>query len=148
MARSRRVWVYPELARFESDSERLEALAMVDNERCTRWTYPATNVAVLVAGIAVGVLAGRGISLLLPDVGNFGDRLLRFVMLSVGVVVPFVLLRYWYRTQTRRALRQILVAQGVAICERCGYDLTGNVSGRCPECGAPTWAVQEKQHDV
>ena len=20
-------------------------------------------------------------------------------------------------------------------CERCGYDLTGNVSGRCPECG-------------
>lgn len=22
-------------------------------------------------------------------------------------------------------------------CENCGYDLTGNVSGRCPECGAP-----------
>ena len=21
-------------------------------------------------------------------------------------------------------------------CQRCGYDLTGNVSGRCPECGA------------
>jgi hypothetical protein len=21
-------------------------------------------------------------------------------------------------------------------CEDCGYDLTGNVSGRCPECGA------------
>ena len=21
-------------------------------------------------------------------------------------------------------------------CARCGYDLTGNVSGRCPECGA------------
>lgn len=24
------------------------------------------------------------------------------------------------------------------ICSKCGYDLTGNVSGRCPECGAPT----------
>jgi len=23
-------------------------------------------------------------------------------------------------------------------CARCGYDLTGNVSGRCPECGADT----------
>jgi hypothetical protein len=23
-------------------------------------------------------------------------------------------------------------------CQRCGYDLTGNVSGRCPECGSPT----------
>lgn len=22
-------------------------------------------------------------------------------------------------------------------CRACGYDLTGNVSGRCPECGAP-----------
>lgn len=21
-------------------------------------------------------------------------------------------------------------------CQNCGYDLTGNVSGRCPECGA------------
>ena len=20
-------------------------------------------------------------------------------------------------------------------CQKCGYDLTGNVSGRCPECG-------------
>jgi hypothetical protein len=23
-------------------------------------------------------------------------------------------------------------------CQRCGYDLTGNVSGRCPECGIHT----------
>ena len=22
-------------------------------------------------------------------------------------------------------------------CQNCGYDLTGNVSGRCPECGTP-----------
>jgi hypothetical protein len=22
-------------------------------------------------------------------------------------------------------------------CPRCGYSLLGNVSGRCPECGAP-----------
>ena len=22
-------------------------------------------------------------------------------------------------------------------CRNCGYDLTGNVSGRCPECGTP-----------
>ncbi len=28
-------------------------------------------------------------------------------------------------------------------CQRCGYDLTGNVSGRCPECGAP---VPERDH--
>lgn len=25
----------------------------------------------------------------------------------------------------------------IPICQTCGYDLTGNVSGVCPECGAP-----------
>ena len=24
-------------------------------------------------------------------------------------------------------------------CRRCGYDLTGNTSGRCPECGIRLW---------
>ena len=27
-------------------------------------------------------------------------------------------------------------------CQHCGYDLTGNVSGRCPECGADIPARQ------
>ena len=26
------------------------------------------------------------------------------------------------------------------LCEKCGYDLTGNESGRCPECGTPVKA--------
>ncbi len=32
---------------------------------------------------------------------------------------------YWRRRALRRA----------GHCQQCGYDLTGNVSGRCPECG-------------
>ncbi len=27
---------------------------------------------------------------------------------------------------------------GSGFCRRCGYDLTGNISGRCPECGTST----------
>jgi hypothetical protein len=27
---------------------------------------------------------------------------------------------------------------GAPVCGKCSYDLTGNVSGRCPECGTPT----------
>jgi hypothetical protein len=30
-------------------------------------------------------------------------------------------------------------------CVSCGYDLTGNVSGRCPECGALTNELHESQ---
>lgn len=28
-------------------------------------------------------------------------------------------------------------------CEECGYNLTGNLSGRCPECGAPCTPTPE-----
>jgi hypothetical protein len=43
-----------------------------------------------------------------------------------------------------RSLDQIGRAQG-PLCPRCGYDLTGNDSGRCPECGAEVpLAVRER----
>lgn len=32
--------------------------------------------------------------------------------------------------QWRRKMRR-------CFCVRCGYSLTGNISGRCPECGKP-----------
>lgn len=28
------------------------------------------------------------------------------------------------------------------LCVKCGYDLTGNISGVCPECGTPRVARQ------
>jgi hypothetical protein len=31
-------------------------------------------------------------------------------------------------------------------CVGCGYDLTGNVSGRCPECGTPIGVLEVPQH--
>jgi Flp pilus assembly protein TadB len=37
---------------------------------------------------------------------------------------------YWWRRPYRDARR---AEKG--LCVRCGYDLTGNVSGVCPECG-------------
>jgi hypothetical protein len=37
--------------------------------------------------------------------------------------------RLTYRTRARRLTR--------GLCGRCGYDLTGNASGVCPECGSP-----------
>ena len=32
-------------------------------------------------------------------------------------------------------------AASAGLCPRCGYDLTGNVSGVCPECGAGAKAI-------
>jgi len=40
---------------------------------------------------------------------------------------------YWYRRRGARRRN--------GLCVECGYNLTGNISGACPECGA---AVTEK----
>ncbi len=33
-------------------------------------------------------------------------------------------------------------------CRKCGYDLTGNTTGRCPECGALTGAISRSPADT
>lgn len=40
------------------------------------------------------------------------------------------------------ALDEVRRKSGDVSCDQCGYDLTGNVSGRCPECGKPVMPAQ------
>lgn len=51
---------------------------------------------------------------------------------SVGLAYPIIML-----SVLSRHLFRISRIVKPNTCE-CGYDLTGNVSGRCPECGQPT----------
>jgi hypothetical protein len=46
--------------------------------------------------------------------------------------VPPVIWSWWW-VRNRRSRRRLLGNQ----CVACSYDLTGNASGTCPECGAP-----------
>lgn len=46
----------------------------------------------------------------------------------VSAVLPCILIPIAWRHVRRFRV-------GKHRCPRCGYDLTGNVSGRCPECG-------------
>lgn len=41
-----------------------------------------------------------------------------------------------FRGPIRRSLRRRLRERGLPICDVCGYDLRGCLSGCCPECGA------------
>ena len=55
-------------------------------------------------------------------------------MLSVLLTLPFATVGYrWWRRRHRMLAGH---------CATCGYNLTGNVTGRCPECGTMT------THDV
>jgi len=49
-------------------------------------------------------------------------------LLAVSLPLPVVWI-FRHRRQTHRRKR--------SLCLTCGYDLTGNVSGTCPECGTP-----------
>lgn len=39
-------------------------------------------------------------------------------------------------TRVRAEIRRQLNALAIPTCVSCGYDMTGNASGVCPECGA------------
>lgn len=48
----------------------------------------------------------------------------------VGLLTVSCLLNY-------RDLRRRYLRQAPHKCRSCGYDLTGNMTGTCPECGSP-----------
>ena len=50
--------------------------------------------------------------------------------------LAFVPAARWRRSALRRLRRRARAARG--LCSACGYDLSGNTSGVCPECGTPT----------
>jgi hypothetical protein len=41
-----------------------------------------------------------------------------------------------------------LAIKEAGYCVSCGYNLTGNVSGRCPECGEPIASFNPSQKDA
>ncbi|HRS26909.1 MAG: hypothetical protein KBH81_02265 [Phycisphaerae bacterium] len=57
---------------------------------------------------------------------------------AVGVLVGVVA-----RCCERRRRRVTPIA-----CNNCGYDLTGNTSGRCPECGCVTESLRNEECEV
>ena len=59
---------------------------------------------------------------------------------AVLTCVPSRELVRWLRQQLDRHVGRRRMALG--LCIACGYDLTGNVSGVCPECGKATANAQ------
>jgi hypothetical protein len=67
---------------------------------------------------------------LIPSVGVVSDA--EVLGVAVPLWIPLALCGlglYWCRWRDRR--------DPVRRCAKCGYNLSGNVSGVCPECGTP-----------
>ena len=61
------------------------------------------------------------------------------LLVAVAAVAPLVRLRRRLRARRHR---------GERLCPSCGYNLTGNVSGVCPECGTTRSFVRRSKSDV
>lgn len=69
------------------------------------------------------------------------DKALGTVLIGLRICVPTVLFALYptiafIRGPLRR--RRVRRRERKGLCIQCAYDLTGNVSGVCPECGVPT----------
>jgi|GEM_PF-4503794 len=96
--------------------------------------------------VTVGVVAAYSV-LAFPCVIFLGVRDVIWADFAMYVLVfsaPVVFLVFWRRyLRTERSSEDGIESVS---CETCGYDLTGNVSEWCPECGAEVEAGHPPGH--
>lgn len=78
---------------------------------------------------------------------RLGDDALNFPYAAISAVFAFacIVFRLGTLLAVRTWICRIVLDHGL-LCSSCGYNLTGNISGVCPECGIPI--VQSGYHPV
>lgn len=71
-----------------------------------------------------------------------GGQVATFLLVPSWLIAIFPLVGSLIALRKVRNKRQLKRRSGH--CQRCGYDLTGNLSGVCPECGVRKAAEREK----
>lgn len=64
-----------------------------------------------------------------------------FIIIGIPLWMPFLLCAMISAVLWRR-----YYAIPAGLCRQCRYDLTGNVSGVCPECGTPVRNTETQKH--
>ncbi len=77
--------------------------------------------------------APRGTFLHLPSYGYSNDPISGNWTLAISIPHWFINLGVWL---SYYLLRRKTLTHPKGSCQQCGYDLTGNESGVCPECNA------------
>jgi len=94
-----------------------------------RWHRAILEAASLALGMSSAAMIHNGHLGALPGT-------IEFVILLVSLVF-YVVVRTISLVITRTFVHNVAVQTGT-LCWTCGYDLRGNASGVCPECGEPT----------
>jgi hypothetical protein len=124
--------LFPELDLFDDTSERLEAYRRARSSVVGQRSRALVLVALILATAFILAMLMVGFQSLAIWVGPFVS--------GVSGAIGLAAANYLFRRPIQEHLRAQLNARGIPVCVRCGYNLRGNVTGRCPECG--TQAVQ------
>ena len=117
---------FPDLLRLQDESDRKQVWAIASRESGLCWILP------IVAYAPVFPWAYVAVNLRLSLAAMMVVMVPAFMVVSVGALCLAVFL---FRRKLDRSIWRALVDRGVSICFHCGYDLTGNTSGVCSECG-------------
>ena len=121
---------FPELQRLPTDEARRRAMSIAKAKVSMQWRYWAA-IAGIVAVSAVIQFSFRRLGI--PPAWR---GMVRWLVVAVTVTSCLGLYLSFKKT-IQRTLWRILANEGIPRCTSCGYDLTGNTSGICPECGKP-----------
>jgi hypothetical protein len=133
------VRLYPELAVLDSAEERARVLRASNTEVLRGHKRQILGVAC----IACLLLLSLCYFLSKTRMGLAFAPIAAAFLAWAAILAIFWILHKPIRRSLRRQLRQ----QGVPICVECGYDLQGNESGRCPECGTPVRGREKAKPD-
>ncbi len=122
----------PELALFPNEQQRQLALSAA---RKDVFKKPGRLLTALAWLIGVSVVVGVAAALLQRLFGMRAAWLAGVIAGPAGSVGSIVVGNLIFRVPIQRHLREQLNALNVHVCLHCGYQLKGNTSGRCPECG-------------
>lgn len=131
MTRRRTSRWFPELSRAGPRPKRLELWRAAYHPVLKSPTYWLIALGTQLAGqLLCGFLGSQAVR----QFGSYGG-LFRWTPPAFGAFAASILTLWFVRKRINRNVRRELNRRGMPTCLGCGYDLTGNVSGVCPECG-------------
>ena len=123
--------LFPELDRLDTKKDRDTVFKQAHKKVQTPrfWLILILRTASLSAGLAITFVLLKRV-LPIPPWLNAG------MVAGVGGVIFAGTSEFIFRRPLQKQIRVELIERGVPICLGCGFDLTDNMSGVCPECGA------------
>ncbi len=123
-------WIYPDLKQIEDDDERM-LTTMVKGERVPKWLNYLMKFLVCVVFPLIGALTTLYLAQLVRLPMHSSWRLLWFLGGWMGgCLIPLTAIVILQRPKYAQLIRHLH-----DLCPSCGYNLQGDLSRGCPECG-------------